>query len=160
MLTDKQKAFVSEYLKDFNGTQAAIRAGYARNSANEQAARMLAKDSVSKIVAETLRKKANEAELSVEWVLKHLKMVAERSLQVIPVLEKVGGEIVNTGEFKFDSAGANKSLELIGKHLKMFTEKHELTGKDGGPITTMDLSKLSDADLEKLETILAKTTDA
>ena len=30
-LTDKQRAFCIEYPKDFNGTQAAIRAGYSDN---------------------------------------------------------------------------------------------------------------------------------
>ena len=33
-LTEKQKAFVKEYVIDFNGTQAAIRAGYSAKTAN------------------------------------------------------------------------------------------------------------------------------
>lgn len=32
-LTDKQKVFVSEYVKDFNATQSAIRAGYSESTA-------------------------------------------------------------------------------------------------------------------------------
>ena len=39
-LTDKQEAFVREYLIDCNGTRAAIRAGYSRKTANEQAVRL------------------------------------------------------------------------------------------------------------------------
>lgn len=39
-----------------------------------------------------------------------------------------------TGIYVFDSKGANRSLELIGKHLGMFVEKKEITGKDGGPL--------------------------
>jgi phage terminase small subunit len=42
MLTPKQAAFVREYLKDSNGTQAATRAGYSPRTANEQASRLLA----------------------------------------------------------------------------------------------------------------------
>ncbi len=133
-LTDKQWVFVSEYLKDFNGTQAAIRAGYSEKTAAEQASRLLTNVKVSEMVKEAVSKKAVEAELSVEWVLKHLKMCAERSLQVVPVLEKVDGEWVETGEFKFDSSGANRSLELIGKHLKMYTDKAEVSGANGGPV--------------------------
>ncbi|WP_198585325.1 terminase small subunit, partial [Escherichia coli] len=38
-LTDKQELFAREYLKDLNGTQAAIRAGYSEKTANEQASR-------------------------------------------------------------------------------------------------------------------------
>lgn len=35
-MTEKQLRFVKEYLIDLNGTQAAIRAGYSPNTANEQ----------------------------------------------------------------------------------------------------------------------------
>jgi len=40
-LTDRQKFFCMEYLKDLNGTQAAIRAGYSAKTAMEQASRLL-----------------------------------------------------------------------------------------------------------------------
>lgn len=45
-MSTKQLMFCTEYLKDGNGTQAAIRAGYAENSAKEQASRLLTKDNV------------------------------------------------------------------------------------------------------------------
>ncbi|MBT4588328.1 MAG: terminase small subunit, partial [Rhodospirillaceae bacterium] len=35
-LNAKQQAFIEEYIVDFNGTQAAIRAGYSEHTANEQ----------------------------------------------------------------------------------------------------------------------------
>ena len=37
-LTPKQARFVQEYLIDLNATQAAIRAGYSKKTANEQGA--------------------------------------------------------------------------------------------------------------------------
>lgn len=37
------------------------------------------------------------------------------------------------------------ALDKIGRHLGMFVEKHELTGKDGGPIETADVSDLDRA---------------
>ena len=40
-ITDKQARFIDEYLIDLNGTQAAIRAGYSKRSAKEQAHRLL-----------------------------------------------------------------------------------------------------------------------
>jgi len=45
-LTDKQDAFCREYIVDYNATQAAIRAGYSRKTANEQGAQNLAKLSI------------------------------------------------------------------------------------------------------------------
>ncbi|MCC3246689.1 terminase small subunit [Methylocystis sp. WRRC1] len=35
---------------------------------------------------------------------------------------------------KGDFGPANKALELIGRHLGMFIERHELTGANGGPV--------------------------
>lgn len=40
-LSEKQEAFVIEYLKDFNATQAAIRAGYSIKGADVQGSRLL-----------------------------------------------------------------------------------------------------------------------
>ena len=37
--------------------------------------------------------------------------------------------------WEFNANGANKSLELLGKHLALFTDKTELTGKDGEALT-------------------------
>jgi phage terminase small subunit len=56
-ITDQQKKFCQEYMKDFNGTQAAIRAGYSKKTANEQAVRLLANISLQKYL-ETLKVKA------------------------------------------------------------------------------------------------------
>jgi phage terminase small subunit len=49
-MTPRRAKFVCEYLRDFNGTQAAIRAGYSPRTANEQAARLLAQASVGDAV--------------------------------------------------------------------------------------------------------------
>jgi len=53
---------------------------------------------------------------------------------------------------RLDSSGANKSLELLGKHLKLFTEKVELTGKDGGPMQIENLTN------EELDAKIAELT--
>ena len=47
-------------------------------------------------------------------------------MQAVPVLVSDGEE---TGEWHFEHSGANKSLELLGKHLKLFTDKLELSGQ-------------------------------
>ena len=47
-LTDKQKRFCREYIKDFIGTQAAIRAGYSVRSAQEIASANMRKPHIRK----------------------------------------------------------------------------------------------------------------
>ncbi len=51
-LTNKQRAFVAEYPKDWNGTQAAIRAGYAVRTANRTACVLLTKPDIQTAIAE------------------------------------------------------------------------------------------------------------
>ena len=51
-LTDKRKRFIEEYLIDFNGTQAAIRAGYSESTARQQAEQMLKDPDVMDLVKE------------------------------------------------------------------------------------------------------------
>jgi phage terminase small subunit len=57
-LTAKQEMFCREYLIDLNGTQAAIRAGYSENAANEIAAENLAKPSI-KNTSQNLKQNVN-----------------------------------------------------------------------------------------------------
>lgn len=45
-LSEKQKKFCEEYCLDWNGTKAAIRAGYSEESAKEQASRLLTNDNI------------------------------------------------------------------------------------------------------------------
>lgn len=118
-LTPKQALFVSEYLADFNGKAAAIRAGYSPKTAEQQASRLLRHVQVKAAVdagRELMQAEICHATgITQEWVVTQLKDVAQRCMAAVPV---PGRE----GEFTFNAAGANKSLELIGKHIGMFKE--------------------------------------
>jgi len=120
-LTAKQKLFCKEYLVDLNATQAAIRSGYSEKTACKIGSENLHKPDIAKHIQELFDKRAKKADISSEWVLNNLQKVALRCMQEEEVMTQ--GE--PSGEFKFDSSGANKSLELIGKHLKLFTDKIE-----------------------------------
>lgn len=127
-LTDKQELFVKEYLKDLNATQAAIRAGYSEDTAGVIGYENLKKPYLMEAIQEAFQKRADKIEVDANWVLSNLKTIAERCMQAEEVVkyDYDSKEQVGTGEYKFDSSGANKSLELIGKHLKMFTDKQEV----------------------------------
>jgi len=131
-LTAKQKAFCEEYLVDLNATQAAIRAGYSKHTAKDIACQNLAKLNIAEYITELQAKRSAKTELNAQWVLERLQRVHDRCMQEEAVTDAEGA----TGEYKFEHSGANRSLELIGKHLAMFTEKKELSGPGGGPIET------------------------
>lgn len=130
-LTPKQEAFIREYMVDLNATQAAIRAGYSGKNTDKIGSQLLGKSRVKAAIIEAQKERAERVQLDADWVLARLKLISDRCVQGEPVLDREGN---STGEWKFDSAGANRATELIGKHLAMFTDKQEVTGKDGGPL--------------------------
>src|SRR5690606_20236848 len=69
-----------EYVVDLNGTQAAIRAGYSKRTANEQAARLLANVSVGEAVGAALKARSERTQIDADWVLKRLVEEAEADL--------------------------------------------------------------------------------
>ena len=137
-LTLKQETFVAEYLVDLNATQAAARAGYSEKTANEQGARLLANVSVQKLIQERMNKRSERTEITADYVLNTIVDTIERCRQAKPVfdrkgehvlIETPGGELAQA--YVFDSGAVLKGSELLGKHLKLFTDKTEFTGKDG-----------------------------
>jgi len=128
-LTEKMIRFCNEYLIDLNATQAAIRAGYSENSARQIGDENLSKPDIQAYL--DVRRKEIQArlELNQDWVLKRLREISDRSMQAEPVLMFNGEEWVESGEYKYDSNGANKATELIGKHLGMFVNKIDMTTK-------------------------------
>ena len=112
-LEEKQKMFCKEYLVDFNGTQAAIRAGYSKKTANEQASRLLAKVNVQTYLKHLIEKRNERTKITQDEVIADIIKVKDRCMQNEAVLDKEGNE---TGIYKFDSNGANKALDMLMKH--------------------------------------------
>ena len=135
-LTAKQEAFCEEYIVDLNATQAAIRAGYSENAASEIGYENLSKPQLAERIAELKAERSARTEITADYVLSNLKSVAERCMQAEPVTVRIDGEEQETGEYKFEHSGANKSLELLGKHLGLFVDKKEVSGPNGKPIAT------------------------
>lgn len=75
-LSGRQSRFVEEYLVDTNGTQAAIRAGYAARSASVAGARLLANDKVAAEIARRRKELSNSLEITQERVLLEYARVA------------------------------------------------------------------------------------
>ena len=117
MLNEKQKQFCEEYIIDLNGTQAAIRAGYSKKTANEQAAQLLAKLSIKEYIQKIKNKRSERVKYSQDELMRDILEVKNRCMQANPVLDKEGNE---TGIWKFDSNGANKALDMLAKHVGFY----------------------------------------
>ena len=125
-VTKKQQLFIEEYLIDLNATQAAIRAGYSKKTAYRTGADNLKKPQVQAAIKKALAERSERTQISADYVLQSLKEVADTCRAIDE----------DTGKLR-DASGANRALELIGKHLKLFTNKTEITGKDNEPLVTV-----------------------
>lgn len=119
VMTPKQEAFVREYLVDLNATQAAIRAGYSQRTAHVIGHENLKKPEIAITIEAAMDARAKRTAITADYVLEGIRDTIERC--------RAPGE-------DFNPAQALKGLELLGKHLKLFTDKVEHTGKDGEPL--------------------------
>jgi phage terminase small subunit len=138
-MNPKQKRFVEEYLIDLNATAAYRRAGYTAkgNAAEVNAARLLRNAKVQKAVTEAQEKRSERTAITADYVLQGIQEVAERCMQRAAVMEGRGEDRRQARDddgnhvWEFDATGANKAFELLGKHLKLFTDKVDHSSSDG-----------------------------
>lgn len=157
-LTPKQQRFVDEYLVDLNATQAAIRAGYSEKTARSVGSENLTKPDIAAAIAAAQAKLAEKTGITQERVLNELALIGfahpgdyfewgpdgvtlvpKDSLtaeQMAAVSEVSQTTSTNGGSIKLKLHDKVGALTKIGQHLGMFVERHELTGKNGGPIQT------------------------
>ncbi len=124
-LTDKQIKFCEEYLVDLNATQAAIRAGYSEDSAKQIAYENFTKPYLVDYIAERQAQLREKTLVSTEWVVKRLKEISDRCMTAEPVMIRTEDGMVESGEYKFDSSGANKATELLGRHIGIFEKDNK-----------------------------------
>jgi phage terminase small subunit len=144
-LTAKQQRFIDEYLTDLNATQAAIRAGYSPQSAysigEENLKKPVIRDAIDKALAERSRRTGinqdrvllelakiafvnasdvinmDEATIRGDANREDTATIASVKVKRIPTDD---GDIVEREVKVYDKI---KALELLGKHLGMFTDK-------------------------------------
>ena len=126
-LTAKRKRFVDEYMIDLNATEAAKRAGFSERSAYAEGFRLLKNDEVNDLLEAKMRERSEKTGISATYVLEGIRDTIERCSQAVAVLDKDGEP---TGEYRFDSMAVLRGHELLGKHLKLFTDKVEVSGMD------------------------------
>ena len=112
-LSEKEKTFCEEYILDFNATYAAARAGFPGNSKSQSNAgwKMMRNPLVVAYVRDLLEQRSQHIAVDQFWVIDQLLEVYRRCLE-------------NVGINSAATAGAIKSLEMIGKNIGMFSERH------------------------------------
>ncbi|HEX2986138.1 MAG TPA: terminase small subunit [Caproiciproducens sp.] len=149
-MTNKQKRFCEEYLVDLNATQAAIRVGYSPDSASSIGSENLAKPEIRARIDKAIAEQSKRTGINADRVVRELARVAfvnpsdvinmdtatlkddaaeddtaavaSIKVKTIPTADGEGVE----REIKL--ADKLKALELLGRHLGMFTDKVEHSG--------------------------------
>lgn len=107
-LTPKQSLFVHEYVKDWNGTQAAIRAGYSAKTAEQQASRLLSNVKISSVVDKMRLDLQNAIVVSKERVLLEFARIAFADIR--KAYNEEGG-LKNIHDIDDDTAAAITAIE-------------------------------------------------
>ena len=121
-LTKKQREFTKEYLKTGNGTQAAKKA----YKVSDKVASVMAVENLGKpsIKAE-IQSAAEKLGISNEYVLNGIKEIAEFNKQKQTKFITVGDNTFEENKM-IDPQAALKAHDLLGKHLKLFTDQIEI----------------------------------
>lgn len=163
-LTPKIKRFCEEYIKDLNGTQAAIRAGYSVKTANEQASQILARLSVQNFISELKQSLSNKNEGLAQQVIDELKKLGFANIQdyidpeneikdltkitrdkaaAVESIKKTVTEFSGGGEsagkktsIQFKLYDKISALEKLGRHLGIF----ELDNQQKAPVINVNIT--------------------
>ncbi|MCR8844074.1 terminase small subunit [Paenibacillus sp. SC116] len=147
-LTAKQRRFADEYLIDLNATQAAIRAGYSANSAEQQACRLMKHAKVREYIDDRMAEHSRRVGVNQERIIRELARIAfvnapniinledatmqadvspddtaaiaSVKVRMIPTQDGNGVERV----IRF--ADKIKALELLGKRFGMWEDKQKI----------------------------------
>lgn len=124
-LTEKQKRFADEYIISGNATQAAIKAGYSKKTANRIATENLSKLVIKNYIDERLEELKSERTADAQEVLEYLTSVM-RGNETEEVLIGVGEGMQSTIQKEVGAKDRLKAAELLGKRFALFTDKTEV----------------------------------
>lgn len=125
-LTVRQKLFAKEYVVDFNKTAACIRAGYSKSYADRYGHLLFKNPGIAAYIDHlTLSKESKITSIDPDYII----------AQITSIISKTDAK----------DSDKLRGLELLARHLGMFIERQEITGKDGGPIETRKLQDAADA---------------
>lgn len=136
-LTVRQRHFAEEYVVDFNQTAAAIRAGYSPSYADRQAHILTRHEGVAAYIDYLSQsKEAKITAIDPDYVI----------AQVTQIISK---ENTKDGD-------KLRALELLARHLGMFIDRTEITGKDGGAIQTEEVRQEANDFARQIKSMIEK----
>lgn len=113
MLTPRQERFCQEFVKDGNGTQSAIRAGYSKRTANEQSVRLLANVSVKNRIRELSEILQNDRIMDAREMQEHLTSIIRQESEEEVIVVEGCGDGVSEAVTKTKTASQSDRIKAI-----------------------------------------------
>jgi phage terminase small subunit len=148
-LSVQQAEFVREYLLDFNGKQAAIRAGYSEKGADVRGSKLLAMAKVRSAVDLGRAEMREHREYSKDYIINALVQDHHLALQGNPVVDRYGKP---TGQVMRQLPSSIKALEVVSNLLGYSVDRKAVMVMN---VKSMGEQELADAEAE-LEAEIAK----
>ncbi len=131
-LSNQEQTFADTYIhNNFNGTDAALTAGYSEKTARVQASQLLTRLNIKTYIKKRINELLdNREELQKQWI----DNVTEMAFCTL------SGDSETD---KYRASDKTKALELLGKYLTLFTEKKEVnhtTLDENGETVGMNIS--------------------
>ena len=129
-LTMKERLFVEAYLdpaNEFNGSAAIVKAGYKTKYPDKMAYQLRNKPHIKACIDAYATQRAKEYNIKPEYVLRKITKTIERA------------------EDDNNHNAVLRGCELLARHLGMFIERTEITGKDGEAIKYEQVREAADA---------------
>src|ERR1035437_2745796 len=102
-----QQRFVNEYLRDLNGTAAAVRAGYSEKAARQQASRLLTNAAIAEAIAKAHEQRNKRTEISADTVVQELGVVGfSRITDFVEWSEQSGVKLKDSATIEQARAGS------------------------------------------------------
>lgn len=180
-----QWRFIEQYVIDWNGTKAAIRAGYSKNGAAQQASELLRMGKVAAEIRKRRAEMANRYGITADKVMRELALCAFASAKdfigpgnsFIPISDMTDEEAaaiaeVTIEEFtdgrsdkrhvrrtKYKMVPKRDALELLGKNLGLFAEKVDHTHLHQHTILGRIMDEIDERRRDRLKTIEHEPSD-
>nr|DAU44722.1 MAG TPA: Terminase small subunit [Caudoviricetes sp.] len=163
-LTEKQKKFADYYIELGNATQAAIKAGYSKKTANTIAAQNLAKLSIKNYIDERMEQIASERIMSAQEILERLSLIANAKIKETVVVANAEGysEVEKPPDFKTQIQAMKELLKrypgndkLLEQTLRKLTAEADIAEFKAAMIQ----SATDKSTEEKLDELLGKISE-
>lgn len=121
-MQENHKRFADRYFETLNASESAIYAGFTKDAARQSGYQLLQREDIQEYLSSLKAEYAEKAGISKQWIIERFKEISDRCVQEI---EPVTVQGIPTGEFKFDSSGANKATEMLGKIIGVFEKDND-----------------------------------